>query len=43
MPTKNIVNAFEGLFKVCMSVPLLMKSNLNRLFLEQRHADDDGW
>ena len=44
VPTKNIVNAFEGLFKVCMSVPLLMKSILNWLFLRQRHVDDDdGW
>ena len=44
VPTRNIVNAFEGLFKVCMSVPLLMKSILNRLFLRQRHVDDDdGW
>ena len=28
---------------MCLSVPLLMKSNLNRLFLGQRHVDDDGW
>ena len=35
----------RGLFKVCLSVPLLMKSILNRLFLKQRHVDDDddGW
>ena len=47
VPSKKILNALEGsafgLFKVCLSVPLLMKSNLNRLFLEQRHVDDDGW